>query len=140
MTDWPVTWIIAGIAALIGTAMGLLSFVRPRWGANVVRLAPLEDKPGGWAEFRAIYGLGFALVHASVLLTLVMSGRAGEGSVIGTSFACGVFWIGMGLGRVTSMALDAGKGTRTGYNAFSVGFEFVLGAMLLAPFAGHLGG
>ncbi|TGY90028.1 hypothetical protein E5163_02540 [Marinicauda algicola] len=139
MTDWPITWIIAAIAALIGTAMGLASFVRPRWGANVVRLAVREDRPGGWAEFRASYGLGFALLHASVLLTLAMSAQAGEGSVIGTSFAVAVYWLGMGIGRLTSMALDAGKGTRTGYNLFSVGFEFVLGAMLLAPFAGHIG-
>lgn len=140
MTEsWPIGWYIAGLAALVGVAMGLLSFVRPRWGANVVRLSARDDRPGGWAEFRASYGLGFAALHASVLLTLAMSGQAGEGSVIGASFACAVYWVGMGLGRVTSMALDGAEGTRTGYNVFGTGFELVLGAMLLAPFLGHLG-
>ena len=137
---WPISWYVAGAGALIGTVLGLLSFFRPRWGAGVVRLAPLADSPGGWAEFRATYGLGFALVHASVLLTLAMSFQAGAGAVMGASFAVAIFWIGMGIGRTISFLFDAEKGTRTGYNIFSIVFEFVLAAMLIAPFAGHLGG
>lgn len=139
MTEtWPIGWYIAGLAALIGAGMGLLSFVRPRWGANVVRLSVRDDTPGGWAEFRASYGLGFAAIHAAVLLTLAMSAQAGEGSVIGASFAASLYWFGMGIGRATSMALDAQHKTRTGYNLFSTGFEFVLGLMLAMPFLGHL--
>jgi len=136
---WPISWYLAGVAALLGTLLGLLSFLRPSWGASVVRLRPDPDKPGGFSEFRATYGLAFALVHASVLLTLAMSFQAGAGAVMGASFAAALFLIGMSIGRGISVLADAAHGTRTGYNIFSVGFELVLGLMLLAPFLGHLG-
>jgi len=139
MADWSFTWYIAGIAALIGGAMGLLSLIRPRWGAGVVRLTPETERPGGWAEFRASYGGALFLLHGAVLLTLAMSGQAGEGSVIGASFAAACYWIGMGLGRIVSLVADASKGVRTGYNVFGTAFELAVGIALLAPFLNHLG-
>ncbi|PWE17702.1 hypothetical protein DDZ18_08570 [Marinicauda salina] len=140
MLDWPTSWYIAAGAALIGAVMGAASLAVPRWGQGVVRLAPDPRWKGGWAEFRASYGGGFLFVHAAVLLTLAMSFQAGAGSVIGASFAASLYWFGMAVGRIVSLALDAGRDTRTGYNVFSVGFEAAMGLALLAPFLGHLGG
>ncbi len=140
MAGMPLSWIIAGFAAVIGAFMGLMSLLVPRWGASVVRLAPDPRWKGGFAEFRSSYGGGLLLAHAAVLLTLVMSFQAGAGSVVGASFAVALYWIGMALGRIVSMAADAERETRTSYNAAGVGFELLMGLALAAPFLAHLGG
>ena len=139
MPEFPLSWIIAGLAALIGVAMGSASLIVPRWGASIVRLAPDPRWPGGWSEFRASYGGALAFAHLAVLMTLAMSGRAGEGSVIGTSFALSLYWLGMALGRALSMTLDAERGTRTAYNGWAIVFEAAMGLALAAPFIAHLG-
>lgn len=141
MLDWPMAYYCAGFAALLGGGMGLLSFLVPRWGASVVRLMPDPRWEGGWAEFRASYGAALFLGHGSILLTLAMSARAGAGSVIGTSFAMGMLWLGMAVGRTASYILDdTNHQTRTGYNLFSIAFELVMAGLLFAPFIAHLGG
>lgn len=140
MLDFPLTWIIAGVAAFAGGVMGLLSLVMPRWGQSVVRLMPDPRWKGGWAEFRASYGGGLVFLHGAVLLTLAMSFRAGEGAVMGASFAASCYWLGMALGRVVSMIVEPEKETRTTYNAMGVGFEMVMAGALGAPFLSHLGG
>lgn len=139
MPDFPIAWIIAGLAAALGAAMGLASLAMPRWGANVVRLAPDPRWPGGWSEFRASYGGALGFAHIAVLLTLAMSGRAGEGSVIGTSFALSLYWLGMAVGRGLSMVVDAERGTRTAYNGWAIPFEAAMALALAAPFIAHLG-
>lgn len=137
----PVTVIVSGLAAVLGAALGLYSLINPAWGASVVRLRPMEDKPGGWAEFRATYGGGLLLLHGAVLLAVLMREQAGMASVVATGFAAGAAWLGMGIGRAVSIVLDhARHGTRTGYNAFSVVFELVVGLALMAPWLGHIGG
>ena len=136
----PAGWIAAGIGALIGALMGVLSLFNPRWGASVVRLAPDPRWKGGWAEFRASYGGALALLHGGVLLTLVMSWQAGAGAVMGASFAASCYWLGMAAGRVVSVIADREKDTATAYNLFGVGFELVMAALLGAPFLSHLGG
>jgi hypothetical protein len=136
--DFPVSWMMAGAAALAGAGMGLASLVVPRWGARVVRLAPDPRWPGGWAEFRSSYGGAILLAHVAVLLTLAMSFQAGSGAVTGASFAVALYWLGMAAGRAVSMAADAGRGVRTRYNALAIGFETLMGLALAAPFIGHL--
>jgi hypothetical protein len=130
---------LAGLAALIGAALGLFSLLAPAKAAEIVRLRPDWDAPGGFAEFRATYGGLLFFAHAAVLLAIAMQAQAGMGSVIGTSFAVGAGWIGAAIGRLVAMAADhAEHRTRTGYNMFSTGFELVLGLALLAPWLGHL--
>lgn len=137
--DTPI--LIAGIAATLGALMGLASLFRPDWAASAVRLAPAGDKPGGWAEFRALYGGGFLLAHGSVLLTMAMMTQAGRGSVVAAGFAIGALWLGMAIGRSVSVLVDAkAHRTRTPFNIFSIGFEIVMGLALWAPWLGHIGG
>ena len=136
-----VTVIISGAAALVGALLGLGSLISPAWGASVVRLQPMADRPGGWAEFRASYGGGLLLLHGAVLLGIAMREQAGMASVVAAGFAAGAAWLGMAIGRTVSMLADhARHGTRTGYNLFSVGFELVIGLALMAPWLGHIGG
>jgi len=140
MAGMPLPWIVAAVAALIGSFMGLMSLFVPRWGASVVRLAPDPRWKGGFAEFRASYGGALVLAHGAVLLTLAMSWQAGAGAVVGASFAVALYWTGMALGRLVSIALDADRETRTRYNAIGVAFELAMGLGLAAPFLAHLGG
>ena len=133
--------IAAGLAALMGSGMGLASLIVPRWGASVVRLQPVETEKGGWAEFRASYGGFFLFMHLAVLMAIAMQAQASMASVIASGFAVGAAWIGMALGRILSMIVDhAERETRTRYNAMAVAFEAAMGLALMAPFIGHLGG
>ncbi|MBL4538393.1 MAG: hypothetical protein JKP96_06950 [Oceanicaulis sp.] len=140
MMDFPATWIIAGLAALLGVGMGLGALIVPRWAQSVVRLAPDPRWKGGWSEFRASYGGALLLLHAAVLLTIAMSFQAGAGAVMGASFAASCYWLGMVIGRALSMLTDAEQETRTSYNAMALGFELVMAGALGAPFLSHLGG
>lgn len=140
MFDLPLPWIVTGVAALLGVAMGLGALIMPRWGQSVVRLMPDPRWKGGWAEFRASYGGALVLLHGAVLLTIVMSFQAGAGAVMGASFAASCYWLGMALGRIVSMIAEPEKETRTSYNAIGVGFELVMAGALGAPFLSHLGG
>ncbi|MEN0652821.1 MULTISPECIES: hypothetical protein [Hyphobacterium] len=137
--DTPI--LLTGVAAGIGALMGGASLLVPRWGASVVRLMPDPRWPGGWAEFRALYGGGFLMAHGSVLLTLAMMAQAGRNSVVAAGFAVGALWLGMAIGRAVSMLAD-GKAyqTRTSYNLFSTGFEIAMGLALWAPWLRHIGG
>lgn len=136
--DFPVEWIFAAAAAVIGACMGLLSLIVPQWGASVVRLVPDPLRKGGFAEFRASYGGALVLAHGAVLLTLAMSAQAGTGAVMGASFALALYWGGMAIGRAASMVLDRHKETATGYNAGAIGFETLMALALAAPFIAHL--
>jgi len=135
------TIILAGVAASIGAALGLVALVAPAKAAEIVRLRPDWDAPGGFAEFRATFGGLLLFAHLAVLLAIWMQARAGMASVIATSFAVGAGWLGAAIGRTVAMAVDHREHqTRTAYNAFSTVFELVLALMLLAPWLGHLGG
>jgi hypothetical protein len=79
-------------------------------------------------------------LHGAVLLTLAMSAQAGFAAVMGASFAAALYWFGMAIGRLVSMALDTEEETRTSYNAAGVGFELIMGVALSAPFLAHIGG
>lgn len=140
MFDFPLPWIIAGLAALLGLGMGLAALLNPRWGQSVVRLMPDPRWKGGWAEFRASYGGALLLLHGAVILTIGMSFQAGSGAVMGSSFAASCYWLGMAIGRGVSLLADAEQETRTSYNLMGLGFELVMAAALGAPFLSHLGG
>ena len=136
--DTPI--LLTGIAATIGALMGLAALIVPRWASNIVRLSTSGMKPGGWAEFRALYGGGFLLAHGSVLLTIAMMSQAGRNSVVAAGFAIGALWLGMAIGRSVSVLADhKTHRTRTPLNLFSIPFEIVMGLALWAPWLGHLG-
>lgn len=130
---------LAGVAALIGAGLGLFSLLAPAKAAEIVRLRPDWDAPGGFAEFRATYGGLLLFTHLAVLLAIVMQAQAGMASVIGAAFAVGAGWLGAAIGRAIAMAADhAEHRTRTGYNLFSTVFEIALGLALIAPWLAHL--
>jgi hypothetical protein len=114
------------IACLIGGGLGAYAMVNPKWASNLVRLVPAEGKVEGSSEFRATYGGLFFLPHAFLAWALI-SGRMGSDLA---AAVMGIAWLGSGLGRLLSMALDK---TATGLNWFNVGFEFVLALALLSP-------
>lgn len=137
--DTPI--LLTGIAATVGALMGLAALIMPRWASNIVRLTATERKPGGWAEFRALYGGGFLMAHGSVLLTIAMMAQAGRNSVVAAGFAVGALWLGMAIGRSVSVLADhRAHQTRTPLNLFSIPFEIVMGLALWAPWLGHIGG
>ena len=137
--DTPI--LLTGIAATIGALMGLAALIMPRWASNIVRLSASGTKPGGWAEFRALYGGGFLMAHGSVLLTIAMMAQAGRNSVVAAGFAVGALWLGMAIGRTVSVLADhTAHQTRTPLNLFSIPFEIVMGLALWAPWLGHIGG
>ena len=140
MFEYPTPWLFAGLAALLGFAMGGAALVAPRWAQTVVRLMPDPRWKGGFAEFRANYGGALFLLHGAVILTLIMSFQAGAGAVMGSTFAASCYWLGMVIGRAVSMFADAEQDTRTRYNLIGLGFELVMAAALGAPFLSHLGG
>ncbi len=120
------TAILGAIACVIGGGLGAYAMVNPRWASKLVRLAPTEGTVEGKSEFRATYGGLFLAPHAFVAWALI-SGRVGSdlaAAVMGTA------WLGSGLGRLLSIALDK---TATGLNWFNVAFELVLGIALLSP-------
>ena len=130
---------LAASAAIIGALLGLLSLISPERASHIVRLQPIQNAPGGFAEFRATYGGLLLFAHLAVLLAILMREQAGMASVIGASFAVGAAWLGAALGRALAMLADHEKHqTRTGYNAFSTVFELALALALLAPWIGHL--
>jgi len=130
---------LAGLAATIGALLGLFALLAPAKAAEIVRLRPDPDSPGGFAEFRATYGGLLFFAHMAVLLAIVMQAQAGMASVIGAAFAVGAGWLGAAIGRAVAMVVDDGEHrTRTGYNTFSTLFELGLGLALIAPWLAHL--
>jgi hypothetical protein len=120
------TDILALIACLIGGGLGGYALVNPRWASKLVRLVPAEGKIEGRSEFRATYGGLFLLPHAFIAWALVTSQ---PGAAL-ASAALGAAWIGSGIGRTISIALDK---TGSGLNWFNVAFEALLGLALLSP-------
>ncbi|MDX2233417.1 MAG: hypothetical protein NW200_02860 [Hyphomonadaceae bacterium] len=124
---------LAGLA--FGAAIGLYGLLDPRWAARLVRLR--EDGPGGFSEFRATFGglflasqaAGLVFVGAHLLGVTALGGAPVIGLALGAVTVCGLMWIGTGLARVASMALD---GTDTPYHRVAVGVEFFMGAVILS--------
>jgi hypothetical protein len=115
------------IACVFGGGLGLYAMIDPGWASRLVRLVPAEGKVEGRSEFRATYGGLFFLPHAFVVWAL-LSDQPGAALASG---ALGAAWIGAGLGRLISFALDR---TATPLNRFNVAIETALGLALAAPF------
>ena len=115
------------IACLAGGGLGLYAIINPAWASRLVRLVPIEGKIEGKSEFRATYGGLFFLAHAFVLWAL-LSGQAGAALA---AAAMGAGWMGSGLGRLVSFALDR---TATPLNWLNVAIEGALGLALAASF------
>lgn len=128
----------SSIGLAIGASMGLAGLLNPRWSATLVRLRDDPDKPGGFAEFRGTYGGLFLASHGFALVFMVCVAREIEAlggvptylTALGAAGACGVMWWGTAVGRMAAIALD---GANTRYNQASVGFELVLGALIVTP-------
>jgi hypothetical protein len=123
--EW--TDIGALIACAIGGGLGACALINPAWASKLVRLAPTEGKVEGKSEFRATYGGLFLLGHAFAAWALA---TAQPGADLAAA-AIGAGWLGSGIGRLASFALDK---TATPVNWFNVIFEALLGVLLLSPF------
>lgn len=133
-----VLW-VAAVGLAIGAGMGLYAMINPQWASHLVRLRDDPDRPGGRAEFRGTYGGLFFFTHAMPLALLVMVQRDASLEtpqplaivvLSGMLAVCAAAWWGTAFGRVISIVTD-----RSGlpFNGASVGFEFVLGALIAAP-------
>jgi len=129
---------VSSAALAVGALMGLAGLINPRWSANLVRLRDDPGKPGGYAEFRSTYGGLFLATHGFALVFMVCVAREIEAlsgvptyfTALGAAGVCGLLWWGTAVGRIAAIALD---GANTPYNQMSVGFEFALGALIMAP-------
>ncbi len=121
------TYIAALIACAIGGGLGAYALINPAWASKLVRLVPTEGKVEGKSEFRATYGGLFLLCHAFAAWALA---TAQPGAELAAA-AIGAGWLGSGIGRLVSFALDK---TATPVNWFNVIFEALLGVLLLSPF------
>lgn len=122
--EW--TDIGALIACAIGGGLGGYALINPAWVSKLVRLVPAEGKVEGKSEFRATYGGLFLLGHAFAAWALATAQPGAELAAAAIGFG----WLGSGIGRLVSLALDK---TVTSLNWFNVVFEALLGALLLAP-------
>jgi hypothetical protein len=129
-----VFWLLNMAALAFGAVLGLRALIDPHWGARLVRLKADDERPGGFAEFRATYGGLFAASHGLAFLLSahwVLSGAFVSGAyAAGAALVLGAAWVGTGAGRALSMARD---GTRTNFNRLSLVIEIATGLLIAAP-------
>lgn len=128
------TEIIAIIALGFGSLLGLAGLFSPKWAAGMVRLVanPDPDKPGGFAEFRALYG-GFFLLLNLAALVIVAQADLKIAYKVFTLFPISAAWIGAALGRTISMVLDKEDNRGAGINPLAIGVELAVGLAIAAP-------
>lgn len=134
---------LAGAGLAIGAGMGLYAMIRPGWAAWLVRLNPDPGRPGGFGEFRATYGGLFFFTHALALVCLVLLATSPEGgqaplpeaAVFGMCAIGAAMWWGTAIGRTFSLIADR---QGLGFNAASIAFEAVMGALIASPIASAL--
>jgi len=127
---------VSALGMTVGAALGAYAIVDPKWAAKLVRLR--EDGPGGFAEFRGTFGGLFFGSQAAALFFMVavaleiedVAGVPTYWTAMGAAAVCAAMWIGTGLARALSMALD---GTGTKFNQASVALELCVGAAILTP-------
>ena len=124
----PITTILALIACALGAGLGLKGLLDPAWAGGLLRLRDDPEKPGGAAEFRATFGGLFLAAHVALAVLLFVGP---EPMALGGAVVLASAWIGTAMGRALSILRD--PPSRTGFNAASVAFEIVVGAMLAAP-------
>ena len=128
------TEIIAITALGFGSLLGLVGLFSPKWASGMVRLVanPDPDKPGGFAEFRALYG-GFFLLLNLTALVIVTQPDLKIAYKVFTLFPISAAWIGAALGRTISMVMDKEDNRGAGINPLAIGVELVVGLAIAAP-------
>ncbi len=120
--------LLAWAGAIITLGIGIGGIASPRLAGKITQVGPLL--PGARAEMRASFGGLYLGLSLAVIAALI----AGNG-VVGASFAAGLAWIGLALGRIVSFIADR---SATAWNWTCVCIELGVGLMLLAPFVAHL--
>jgi hypothetical protein len=124
---------ISALTLLLGTLLGLKGWFDPRWGADLVRLAPKEGQPEGVAEFRATFGGMFAGLHAMALVLLMLDagqGAAGSGAGGAVCLVLAAGWLGTAIARTHAYLAD--PPARHPFVRFSIGLEIVVGLLTAA--------
>jgi len=132
----PILEIISLIGLFLGALMGVGSLVSPGWAAGVVRLQPVEGKPGGYSEFRATYGGLLLLTHLSALVIALYSGPQ-TSALVALPLALG--WLGAAIGRGLSLLLDTAKNGGAGMIPVWIPMEIALAVMIGLPIISILG-
>ena len=127
--------IIALIALGICAAFGAGALFAPKWAAGMVRLVADPETPGGFSEFRAVYGGLLLLTHLSVMI-IVMQEQLSLTYKIFALFPLAMGWIGAGFGRTLSLLLDKADNRENGLIPVLIPVEFALGIAILAPVFG----
>lgn len=118
---------LAGLT--FGAFAGFVALFRPAAIANMLRLQPVPDKPGGFAEFRATFGGVFFMIHMTAFVC-VQHLPPLLGTFVVLPVAMG--WFGAALARLVSMALDKPQNGDGGINRYWVMLEIFVGALILS--------
>lgn len=123
----------AGVACVIGLALGVVGLFAPSIAARIVRLQADPNFPDGVAEFRASFGGLFVAVHGGALLFLVLYLQSDDDPIVMlvALLMAALLWLGTALGRAWALVIDARA--RTFYQAAATVFEIVLAFALAAP-------
>lgn len=122
--------IVSLVGLFLGALMGLGSLVSPSWAAGVVRLQPVEGRPGGYSEFRATYGGLLLLTHLSALVIAFYTGPE-TSALVALPLALG--WLGAAIGRGLSLLLDKEKNAGAGMIPVWIPMEIALAVMIGLP-------
>ena len=128
------TEMLAMLALGFGSLLGLAGLFSPKWAAGMVRLIADPDpaKPGGFAEFRALYG-GFFLMLNLTALVVVSQPELKLAYKVFALFPISAAWIGAALGRAISMVMDKDANRGPGINPIAIAVELVVGLAIAAP-------
>lgn len=130
------TEIISIIALGCCSLAGMAGLFAPKWTASAVRLMsdPDPERPGGFAEFRALYGGFFLMLHITLLvIVLVPTEQLPIQFKIFALFPVSAAWIGAGFGRAISLFMDGDENRGSGNNFALIAVELALGVAIAAP-------
>ncbi len=130
------TEIISIIALGFCVLAAMSALLVPKWMVGIVRLVadPDPERPGGFAEFRAVYGGFFLMLHITALvIVLVPTAQLPIQFKIFALFPISVAWIGAGFGRAISLFMDGDENRGSGNNFALIAVEMVLGIAIAAP-------
>lgn len=133
----PIYELIAIIALGFCTVFGLGAMFAPKWASGIVRLVADPDpaKPGGFSDFRAIYGGLLLLIHMSALIILLQP-HLNLTYKIFALFPVAMGWFGAGMGRLLSLLMDKQENRASGMIPVWILLEFALGLAILSPVFG----
>jgi|GEM_PF-197421 len=127
-------WCLCVLGLGFGVYLGGRGLADPHWAQKVARLKP-DERGGGFAEFRAVYGglfLGLHLVALMLALAWILRGGGVVGTTaIGAIAVISAAWGGAGAGRTISIMRD--PGVQTPFNRLSVLVEIVMALLIGAP-------